>query len=214
MIEADRKEIRRYIGLKNAEVPEVDAMIERCLERLQKVIRPVCVFRTFPVVFEDGMPVIAGKPTFSKDLARNLAGCREAVLLACTISAEADRCIRRAESVSSLEGTVMNACGSALAEAYCESLNREITAKYAEQGIHTKPRYSPGYGDLSLSFQKEFFELLNVTKYTGIVLNDSFMMVPLKSITAVIGLAEDPTDCADSGCETCSKQNDCEYRRM
>ena len=41
-----------------------------------------------------------------------------------------------------------------------QKYNDEIKKIAASQGLKTKPRYSPGYGDVSLEVQKDFFRLL------------------------------------------------------
>ena len=56
-----------------------------------------------------------------------------------------------------------------------------------ENKQHTARRISVGFGDFSLSYQKVFFELLNL-KRLGITLTQKYMLVPEKSATAVNGI--------------------------
>ena len=58
----------------------------------------------------------------------------------------------------------------------------------AREGKELCPRYSPGYGDFALENQKGIFNLLSPSKYTGLTLKDNMIMVPEKSVTAVIGI--------------------------
>ena len=51
-----------------------------------------------------------------------------------------------------------------------------------------RPRFSPGYGDLPLDFQKEFLKITDASRKLGISLNDSLLMSPSKSVTAIIGI--------------------------
>ena len=51
----------------------------------------------------------------------------------------------------------------------------------------TKMRFSPGFGDLSLENQKQFFKALELEKI-GLRLTDSLMIVPEKSVTAIVGV--------------------------
>ena len=51
-----------------------------------------------------------------------------------------------------------------------------------------KPRFSPGFGDLSLENQKKIFSFLRCSQQIGLTLNDSLVMSPEKSVTAFIGL--------------------------
>ena len=76
-----------------------------------------------------------------------------------------------------------------LEEIVSSALNNAKKAK--ENGYKTHPRFSPGYGDLSLKTQSIFFRLLNCTQKIGLTLMDSFIMAPEKSITAFIGLEKE-----------------------
>ena len=53
-----------------------------------------------------------------------------------------------------------------------------------------RPRYSPGYGDLSLEVQSEVLKVLNADKILGIKLGANLLMTPKKSITAVQGVID------------------------
>ena len=55
-------------------------------------------------------------------------------------------------------------------------------------GYKSHPRYSPGFGDLPITVQKEFLNLLDAGRRMGITLGESFLMAPSKSVTAIIGL--------------------------
>jgi cobalamin-dependent methionine synthase I len=51
-----------------------------------------------------------------------------------------------------------------------------------------RPRFSPGYGDLSLSVQSDLLNVLDARRNIGLTLSDSLMMIPQKSVTAIVGL--------------------------
>ena len=91
-------------------------------------------------------------------------------------------------------------------------MNEEIRREAAERGLFLRPRFSPGYGDFSLEHQREFFRILEVQKKIGVTLTESLLMMPSKSVTAVIGLSEENTHCMLQGCEACGKR-DCSFRR-
>ena len=71
-----------------------------------------------------------------------------------------------------------------------------------------RPRFSAGYGDLDVSFQKEIFGVLDCHKKIGLTLNDSMLMSPTKSVTAIVGIG--PERKHQSKCENCNVK-DCEY---
>jgi cobalamin-dependent methionine synthase I len=51
-------------------------------------------------------------------------------------------------------------------------------------------RFSPGYGDLPLNVQAKFLEIMQASKKLGIYLNESDLMIPRKSVTAILGVFE------------------------
>lgn len=53
---------------------------------------------------------------------------------------------------------------------------------------------------------------LEAGKRIGIKLTDSLLMMPSKSVTAVMGISKKPHRCDVRGCEACGK-TDCAYRR-
>ena len=65
---------------------------------------------------------------------------------------------------------------------FCDDMKKEYS-----DCEHTS-RFSPGYGDFDIGFQKEIFKLLNCPKNIGLSLCDSFIMSPSKSVSAIIGL--------------------------
>ena len=61
--------------------------------------------------------------------------------------------------------------------------------------------------------QKELFRLLDVTRRIGVSLSESGLMVPQKSVTALIGVSDRPQPKRSRGCETCTMFADCASRK-
>ena len=86
------------------------------------------------------------------------------------------------------KASFLNAIGAAAVVNVCDQLNEELCRIAAEEGKSLRPRYSAGYGDFSLENQRGIFDLLSPAKHIGLTLKDNLIMVPEKSVTAVIGL--------------------------
>ena len=215
MIRADREEIFRYLGYRGR-TPEtgVAETVESCIAELQTVVDPRYVRRVFPLEWVSGTHFrIEGMDVVSRNLSRNLSGCREVCLMAATLGLGPDRLIQRAEAVGKMSrAVILQAAAAAMIESYCGGVNEEIRREAAEKGLFLRPRFSPGYGDFSLEHQREFFRILEVQKKIGVTLTESLLMMPSKSVTAVIGLSEENTHCMLQGCEACGKR-DCSFRR-
>ena len=142
---------------------------------------------------------------------RMLEDCDTAVLLACTLGAGFDRMLKEWEARDMARAAVMDFCGSAWAEAVCDGAEQEIRARFP--GKYLTDRFSPGYGDLPLSLQAGFLQVLDAGRKLGITVNESFLLLPCKSVTAVIGLSDRPQRARIRGCAVCGLREDCEYRK-
>ena len=142
---------------------------------------------------------------------RMLEDCDTAVLLACTLGAGFDRMLKEWEARDMARAAVMDFCGSAWAEAVCDEAEQEIRARFP--GKYLTDRFSPGYGDLPLSLQAGFLQALDAGRKLGITVNESFLLLPCKSVTAVIGLSDRPQRARIRGCAVCGLREDCEYRK-
>lgn len=119
----------------------------------------------------------------SRDLSKNLEGCKEAFIFAVTIGAGVDRLLNKLSLTSPSSLFITDGLASALVESVCDEAERLI-----KNSLCCKPRFSPGYGDLSLEIQPGILNLLNAQKLLGITLNKNLLMTPTKTITAIMGI--------------------------
>ena len=230
----DEKEIARYLGYHGAKPDEkIMQRLHSVMDSLLPQIEPRQVYRFFDLRLEkrekqetvsgetvSGMPLsaeilnIEGMQIESRALSRNLRGCSSVCLMAATIGMAPDRAAARASASGKMSEAVMiQAVGAALIEAWCDEVNDMIRREASERGYYTRPRFSPGYGDFALEHQVQLFQILGVQKHIGVSLTDSLLMVPTKSVTALIGIADTDAGCIRQGCESCNRAADCAYRR-
>lgn len=149
-----------------------------------------------------------------ESMAGHLAGAVKVALMACTLGMENERDMRRREALSPADALMYGACSSALVEAAANAVEAQIVAWAAEQGLHTNWRFSPGYGDLPLSVQPGLLAALDATRHVGMTLTPTNMIVPVKSITAVVGLFETAQGSGVRNvCATCQLEECCELRK-
>ena len=223
--ETDRREVRRYLGYYGKKADEtIEDQIGACLEELCSCAEPRAVFRRCGLSFaESGTIRVSALPedrvpgtlmeAESRSLKRNLKGCCGVYLMAATLGPGPDLAVRRASIVSPGKMVICQAAGAAMTEAWCDEVNREIREEASRLGLFCRPRFSPGYGDLPLTLQRDFERALEMKKEIGIALTDSLLMVPTKSVTAIIGLSKENTDCDIKGCGACSSAERCSFRR-
>jgi len=183
----NRREILRYLGVKE-ETAETAVLVDSCIKEAQDRLSYRVCWGEF-LVEKDGETLdLCFCRTCSKNLCKNLSGCQSIVLFAATVGLELDRLIAKYNRLQPSRAVVLQALGSERIEALCDAFNADITKEKAAEGKGTRPRFSPGYGDLTLEVQKDIFAALNCSKNIGISLNQSLLMTPSKSVTAIIGI--------------------------
>lgn len=203
----------RYLGYGKHPIDEPTLhMVQECFLELEDIVEPRNRYQIFKVQFQEEVLKIGSWSICSADLKKSLTGCKYAVLFSATLGIDVDRQMKKYELLNIAKAVVFQACAAAFLEEYCNQIQEEIGMKMEEEGYYLRPRFSPGYGDFSILYQKEFVQMLDTAKTIGISLTEGYMLTPSKSVTAVIGLSSRKEPCHSKGCEMCSKI-DCEYRR-
>ncbi|WP_206426628.1 vitamin B12 dependent-methionine synthase activation domain-containing protein [Clostridium sp. E02] len=213
-MEVSQKEILRYLGYKgNAGDEQVNALIIECLEELEEAASLKSIHRTFPLqLLPDDEIDFSVFRIRSHKLSKNLTDCDQVILFAATLGTGVDLKIKKYSKLQMSKAVVMQAAATAMIEEFCDIENRKLKEAYEAEGFFLRPRFSPGYGDFPLECQKDMTTVLETPKRIGIMLTESLLMIPSKSVTAVIGVSKKPLRCESKGCESC-KKTDCAYRR-
>lgn len=209
-------EVLRYLGHRGQDLsPELAARIDDVTQRCLSIARPRATLASY-VVRHAGQSDIALEGCTLRltghDMAQHLASATEVVLFAATLGADVDRELRRLSLTDTLEQVIFDAAATALVERAADATDARVRAYAAEQGCYTSWRFSPGYGDLPLSVQSDFLAALDATRQLGITLTPSDLMVPTKSVTAVVGIHPTPQPGLESSCAICSLAEFCTLR--
>lgn len=208
--EYNKKEIFRYMGCRDND-ERVEAVVDECITEADgKLSYKVC-YTHMPIRHIDEGLDLTFMETKSKGLKKNLSDCDEIIIFAATIGLEMDRLIARYGVVSPLKSVAFQAIGAERIESLCDMFENEIRGELYRDNRYIRPRFSAGYGDFDLSAQREFFKVLDCQRKIGLTLNDSLIMSPSKSVTAIIGVSDKKRESCLKGCTACGK-TDCEYR--
>ena len=182
-------QIARSLGYTRSAGPsaEISTLIEKASLEMQAVLNPQAVFEIFDLTAETEKITFADVTINSRNLGENLKGCTKIVLLAATIGPQPDRLILKNSRTNPAYASVLHAAGAVLIEQLVDFVNDEIKKIARENGQQTRPRYSPGFGDVPLQIQRDFFRLLPCARI-GLSLMDTLIMAPEKSVTAFVGL--------------------------
>lgn len=205
------KEALRYLGYgKNKANAQILMLIDECIEEVKKASEPRHIYRRFPLELVVNGKIKAGNlEVTSHSLTRNLRDCDEVLFFAATLGNAPDIIMNRYSRLSIGKAAVFQAVAAAAIEGYCNECQDDIEKKMLEEQLYLRPRFSPGYGDFSLDVQGDFLKMLDAQKTVGIYLSEGNLMLPEKSVTALIGLSREKTKCKTEPCE----KKDCTYRR-
>lgn len=185
--EVDRREVLRYMGCKES-TAETEELIGRAIEIARGAFCGKVCFCELPLTVLDAHIQFGTVRTESKNLLKNLEGCEAVILFGATVGIEIDRLIMRYGKVSPSLAVCLQALGAERIEALCDQFCADMARKQGTQSKRLRPRFSPGYGDFPLEAQKEIFAILGCDRRIGLTLNDSLIMSPTKSVTAIIGI--------------------------
>lgn len=186
-IEPDKKEALRYMGIKALNTDsELDSIYDECLKEFKKAASYKAVYKLCDIDRCDNAVInFAFCSIRSESLYKNMSDCKSVAVFAATAGVGVDRLLLRYSKISPAHAVVADCIASSAIEVWCDEINNMINLYY-----ETKPRFSPGYGDVSLEYQKDVLSFLNAERKLGITLNDALMMSPAKSVTAFIGIKE------------------------
>src|SRR6056297_3518156 len=209
-----RSEIMRYLGYKkDSSDKRLDGEIMDAVKELQRTSLFNYVYKDFhlekdelKIVFKDSPIIIE-----SKKLSNHLINSNRGVVMAVTLGFQVEKKLKYFSKLDLSKGIVYEACAAALIEELCDYVQSEIEAEAGEEGYYITDRYSPGYGDLSLEVQPQIIKALEAQKRIGLSTTENYILIPRKSVTAIIGLTLED-DNPSTGCKDCSLNNECDYK--
>lgn len=185
----ETRDVARYMRIGLGAVDSVlAAKIDSLRDIAMREMRPARTWRRVDGWRSDAALRLSGLDLEgSRTLLRHISGC-DSLYLACgTLGAGFDALHRRLSAVSGADALVLQALGAAAIEVWMDGVEDEIRRELPA-GESLAPRYSPGYGDFPLSAQRGLLALLDAPRTVGVSLTDSLLMVPSKSVSAVIGV--------------------------
>ena len=161
----NEREILRYAGCRECDDATLNLLRDALKEAEPHLTYKVC-YATLPLSISENICDF---------------GCFSAKSLAL------DRLIAKHSKLSPSRAVMLQAIGSERVEALCDAFCFDLQGEICK---NIRPRFSPGYGDLSLDVQKDIFSSLSITGNLSVYLNDSFLMSPSKSVTAFISICK------------------------
>lgn len=202
----DRAAVYRYMGAAGLKDAAVDALVDVCLAECgignetgteagtetgirttgtaKAVFSYQAAYCVLPVRVSEKAVSSSALSFESRALAKHLQGCGAMLVFAATVGIGIDRLIAKYTKLNTAKALAFESIGTERIESLCDAFCQEMEGFCGK----LRPRFSPGYGDLSIETQKEIFGLLDCPKKLGLTLCDSMLMSPSKSVTAVVGI--------------------------
>lgn len=204
-----RGEVLKYLGYRGQNIDEnLENQIQSCIQAVRSCAKPRLTYRIVPV--QHGK--IEALVLDGSDIYTLLEGCTKAIVMAATLGPEAEALLRRTEITNMADAVIMDSAQSAAIENVCDNFESDMRIIFREENSYLTDRFSPGYGDLSLSSQSLISEFLVAEKRIGLTVTQNLIMVPRKSVTCIIGISDSPRKLLRRGCESCRASKTCQYR--
>ncbi len=189
-------EIYDAMGYGTAEPDEdVKHEIAKLLERVIPLTRPRFAFHlTEGELTAQRAELRIGQATFQIGaiIARQLRGSQGYALFVATAGEEYQELQHQLEAEGDIVAMYMaDSLGSVIAEKTADCMERALERALESKGWKHTNRFSPGYCGWHVSQQQKLFPLFPLQPPCGIRLTDSSLMLPIKSVSGVIGIGSD-----------------------
>jgi len=221
LIEIDEREVLRYLQYKDQDIEDdLSDKIKQCIKTTREIINPRFIFRKYKIkklkLSEEKSEVYLEGSNLtlqSDDIYNLLLECDECILMSATLGLEIEREIRKLTYTDLTKGIIIDACATTAIEEVCDIVQDNIAKKLLKEDKYITYRYSPGYGDLSIEKNVDINNLLNSQKEIGLTVTNSGIMIPRKSVVALIGVSRKGTTNTKKSCENCSNRHNCDYKK-
>lgn len=214
LADINRAEAFRYMGLRGEFPENIVTLADECESRLIAAATPkfYWIYADIADISEETVTLAGHKLVLrGKDISEHLNGCFGTALLCATLGDGVDKLLRTVQTEDMAKALTADALASAAVEQVCDIAEKEIGERFADK--FTTWRFSPGYGDFPLECQGDFLTAVNAMRTVGVCVTDGGLLTPTKSVTAVIGISEEPIPKKRRGCGTCTIREKCNFRK-
>ncbi|WP_099191910.1 hypothetical protein [Tepidibacter mesophilus] len=157
--------------------------------KLKKYIKPCIYYKDMKIKSIEKDKVILDEIDIdSAYLSKGLLGCHKVTLIALSIGDELPKYTQKKYLESKFsQSSIADILGSHAVEILIDKFHNYLISKNLLRGVHSSLRFSPGYGDWDLTYQKNILDILETHK--DIDVSSNFLLQPIKSVTAIIGWA-------------------------
>ncbi|NFA04058.1 methionine synthase [Clostridium botulinum] len=211
----DKNQVLRYLGYKGQEFSsEIDILIEECIKEIKTLVTLRATYKYSSVHINNQVDLREiGLNLKGKDILHHLEESNKCCVMAATLGSKVDRKILYYEKVNMTKAVILDACATTSIEEYCDFIENEIKKEVVEDELNINWRYSPGYGDLDISIQRNLLKSLDAERTMGLTVSSHNILIPRKSVTAIIGIIPKEIIVKKKSCSKCNKFSSCKFRK-
>lgn len=194
----------RYLGDSRVQMnSQMESLITQCEDLIIKAATPRYIYKEIPL---ENSPLLVGN-----DIKNHLKDCTSSIIIAATLGADIDKIIRTYQVSDMAKAVVLDSMASVAIEQVCTEIDEILAKEFSPYNLTW--RFSPGYGDYPIELQKEYINLLDAPRKIGLCLSESLMLTPTKSVTAILGLSNEPIEKKRKSCAICNLNKTCKFRK-
>ena len=215
-LEIPKDEVLWYLGYRSQLIDEkLDELINLTIEESKTLIAPRFITSRCKVsLVENGVKLLGTSVILTgNDIKEHLKDSKECVLMGVTIGGNIEKRINLYGKTNLTKSLILDSCATTAVEEICDKVEDYIKSEVIGNGEFITFRYSPGYGDLSLDVQKDIINILKSEKTIGLTVSTHNLLMPRKSVTAIIGLIPKNKEVKKKGCEVCKNYENCSFRK-
>jgi len=206
-VNISKSELAFSLGYSDQNIPDhVAEVIDQSMELIHQNVMPsggIVMLHDKNITTENDRIVIDDIYLMSeKIISKYLRDSDTVAILVATIGDKLEHIVKqKMDHNEFLTGYVIDRAASELVEKTVQIVEDRLHQITAEKKISITNRYSPGYCGWNVKDQHKLFSLLP-EDFCGISLTESSLMIPIKSISAIIGIG-DKVRKEDYACKLC-----------
>ena len=193
--------------------PGLVKVAEEAMQESLSLLMPKVVYHEFTVdgVKHESLLLQGGRKIDSKLLAQQLAAASKIIVILATIGVELEKRVSKIWETDMVYALALDGAGSASVEALANAACLYFENQAAKEGLQASIPFSPGMVDWTVADgQPQIFDLLGEAG-TIVNLTSSYIMIPRKSLTMVMGFGASLKSSGKT-CDFCIMRGTCRYQ--
>lgn len=214
--DVDKKEVLRYLGYKDQRYSEaLDGLIDDMRAEIVSISQYKYTYKIVDVVRDANGNVFLKDqpfPLIGESIQHHLKEAEKCVVMAATLGIAVEQRINYYSKVDLTKNFILDSCATQLIEEVCDYVET-VVRKDLKEPFNFTFRYSPGYGDYPITVQNQLVHFLDGYRKLGLSVTENHLLIPRKSVTALIGLQKKPISEDRDKCASCLQLGDCKFRK-